>query len=79
VAIAVGPGVVLWRMVNRSGALHWAWTAGLSAMASLAAAGLAIPFTCPVPAASHVFLGHVAPVVVVAAVAALVARRRPAL
>ena len=78
VAIAVGPGLVLWRMVRRSGALHWGWTAGLAAMASLAAAGLAIPFTCPVLAPSHVFLGHVAPVGVLAAAAALVAmRRRP--
>lgn len=78
-AIAMGPGVALWWMVRRSGALHWSWTAGLAATASLAAAALAIPFTCPVLAPSHVFLGHVAPVGVLAVVAALAAMRRPAL
>jgi hypothetical protein len=79
VSVALLPGLLLAGMLRRSAPVRWGWTAALAAAASAAAGAIAVPFSCTIVTSSHIFLGHVAPVGVLAALAWAAAVRRTAL
>jgi hypothetical protein len=76
VATAAIPAIGLLWMVHRGFPLAWGWPAGLAVAAALAVGSMVISVGCPIAAASHVLLGHVSPVVVLALAAAVAASRR---
>lgn len=76
VAAALVPSAAAWWMIRRAAPLDPAWSAGLAALAALAAGAVAVPFMCPIHCAAHMLLWHMGPVAVLALVAAGVAAVR---
>jgi hypothetical protein len=79
VATGLVPALGLLAMLRRGYPLAWGWPAGLAVAAALAVGSTVISLGCPISAASHLLLGHVAPVGVLALAAAFVASLRRAL
>jgi hypothetical protein len=74
-AIGLVPAIVLVAMLRRAAPLRLEWT-GAMALAGAAAVGtLAIQFICPVDDAGHALLGHLGPVLALAAAGAAAAAR----
>jgi hypothetical protein len=79
VATALVPALGLLAMVRRGFPLDWGWSAGLAVGAALAVGSTVISLGCPISAASHLLVGHVAPVAVLTLFASFIAGFRRAL
>ena len=75
IAIGLAPAVVLFAMLRRAAPLRLTWTSALAAAAAMAAGAMAIQLICPVDDAAHGLLGHFGPVLVIAVLGAVTARR----
>jgi hypothetical protein len=65
--VALLPAVVLFVMARRGTPLRPGWTAAMAAVAAASAAALAVQLACPLDDAGHAFLGHLVPVMAMAA------------
>jgi hypothetical protein len=74
VLVALLPAAALFAMVRRGTPLRPGWTAAMAALAAASAGALAVHVACPLDDPGHVFLGHVVPVIAMAAVAITVRR-----
>jgi hypothetical protein len=72
-AIGFVPAIVLVSMLRRAAPLRLEWTGGLALAGAAAVGSLAIQFICPVDDAGHALLGHLGPVLALAAVGAAAA------
>ena len=72
-AIGLVPAVVLVAMVRRAAPLRLEWTGALALAGAAAVGSLAIQFICPVDDAGHALLGHLGPVLALAAAGAAAA------
>jgi hypothetical protein len=69
-AIGLVPAVGLVAMLRRAAPLRLGWTGGLALAGAAAIGSLAIQFICPVDDAGHALLGHLGPVLALAALGA---------
>jgi len=76
VLVALLPAVMLFVMVRRGTPLRPRWTAAMATAAAASAGALAVHVACPLDDPGHVFLGHLVPVMAMAAAAVMV-RRTP--
>ena len=67
VLVALLPAVMLFIMVRRGTPLRPGWTAAMAAAAAASAGALAVIVACPLDDAGHAFLGHLVPVMAIAA------------
>jgi len=74
-AIGLVPAIVLVAMLRRGAPLRREWTGALALAGAAAAGALAIQFICPVDDAGHALLGHLGPVLALAAIGAATAVR----
>jgi hypothetical protein len=70
-SVALVPAIALLAMVRRAAPLRPAWAAGLVVAAATAGGAVTILLTCPIVDPGHVLLGHLAPVAVFGAIAAM--------
>jgi hypothetical protein len=73
-ALSIVPGWALFAMVRRAAPLRRAWSAGLATLAAVALAAVATQVICPVDDPAHQLVGHVLPVLLLAACGAIVGR-----
>ena len=75
---ALVPALMAWWQLRQAAVLQHGWSTGLAAAAALAGGAAAAQVWCPIDHAAHTLTWHAAPVVTMAAVAAIVAwaRRR---
>lgn len=66
VLVSIVPAVALFAMARRAAPLSLGWTAAFAASAAASMAALVVQIACPVDNAGHAFLGHFAPVLVIA-------------
>jgi hypothetical protein len=64
---SIVPGFVLFALLRRAAPLEPVWNASLAALAATALGAAATQFICPVDDPAHQLVGHVLPVVVLAA------------
>jgi hypothetical protein len=69
------PGFALFAMLRRAAPLEPAWNASLAALAATAVGAAATQFICPVDDPAHQIVGHVLPLVVLAAVGTIAGYR----
>jgi hypothetical protein len=74
VLVALVPAVMLFVMVRRGAPLRPGWTAAMATVAAASAGALAVHVACPLDDPGHVFLGHLVPVMAMAAAAVMVRR-----
>jgi len=74
-AIGLVPGIALVVMLRRAAPLRLEWTGALALAGAAAAGALAIQFICPIADGGHALVGHLGPVLVLAAVGSIAATR----
>ena len=74
-SMAVLPGLALIAMVRRNGPLHAEWTMGLAGLAAGAVGSLGAHLACPEVNPAHTLLGHVAPMLALAVLGAVLGRQ----
>ena len=74
-AIGLVPAIVLVAMLRRALPLRLQWTGALALASSAAIGALAIQFICPIDDAGHALVGHMGPVLGLAAIGARTAVR----
>ena len=74
-AIGLVPAIVLVSMLRRAAPLRREWTGALALAGAASVGTLAIQFICPVDDAGHALLGHLGPVLALAAAGGAAATR----
>ena len=68
VLVSLLPAVALFVMLRRGTPLQPGWTAAMGAAAAASAGALAVILACPLDDSGHAFLGHLMPVMAIAAI-----------